>query len=265
MEKELEPDFFEKFGVTMAAARSSAGKSQEFIAETLGVAKKTVAKWEKGESCPTLDQAYNYFGCLGLNVMQYYLGCLYPQDFCNLDGIRTEEQVNKAIDKLGEILPMTWKRALLFILLGNHGSSPYGILQLTVAHLHTPLKDRVAHAKLVQTNYSINEQLGTLVNNQYIMPDTDVLNNAIRLATKSVVKKKGAYVCDKYTNLIKEGLLEIMDELAVEEIIEEQADKLEKEILSEAEAVSKTNPRRAAEMRLRVLKAKNDTSTQNVI
>ena len=44
------------FADNLAYLRKVTGKSQEEVAETLGVSRQTIAKWESGESQPTIDK-----------------------------------------------------------------------------------------------------------------------------------------------------------------------------------------------------------------
>ena len=50
------------------AARKALGLTQEDLAGRLGVARRTVAKWESGESLPDLENAYALAKLLGVSV-----------------------------------------------------------------------------------------------------------------------------------------------------------------------------------------------------
>lgn len=50
------------------AARKALGLTQEDLANRLGVARQTVAKWESGESLPDLENAYALAKLLGVSV-----------------------------------------------------------------------------------------------------------------------------------------------------------------------------------------------------
>ena len=53
-------------------ARKQAHKSQEYMAQSLGVARRTVQNWEKGTSTPTLDESIAWFRVLGMDPMPFY-------------------------------------------------------------------------------------------------------------------------------------------------------------------------------------------------
>lgn len=42
--------------MSMRAARTNAGLTQEAVAEALNVTKKTISSWENGKTLPTLDK-----------------------------------------------------------------------------------------------------------------------------------------------------------------------------------------------------------------
>ena len=189
-----------KFAEIHTNARIQANKSQEYMALELGVSKKTVHNWEKGLSSPSFFQSLEWFRVLNVNPFLNYLALIDPN---NLDGVNpsdSDEKIEAAFESLIENLPIDDKRALLYLFLGKHGSSPHSVLQLMLAHLHTPIAFRTTTAAIVAHEYELNDKLGTLICPDNIQPDMVNLKGAILRGTKSAVNKEYGY-----TNLKKDA------------------------------------------------------------
>lgn len=181
------------FAETHAKVRAKEGKSQEFMAMELGVSKKTIQNWEKGISSPTFFQSLEWFRILNTNPFPYYLELTYPDQLKGLKGTDDDKKIIEAFGALSDSLPISAKRALLYIFYGEHGSSPNAIIQLILAHLHLPLKDRVSPATIVVDMFEMEKELGNLICKDNIMPDMDVLNDAIHKARISVIHNDAGY------------------------------------------------------------------------
>lgn len=174
-------------------SRADAGVSQEYVAIGVGVSRKTVQNWEKGISSPDLFQASEWFNVLGLNPLPYFLDFIFPQD---VDGIKSKDddkRIDEALKQLIEQLPAAGKRQLLYMLYGNHGSSPNAVLNLMNAHLQAPLKDRIVHAAMIVENYELEKMLGNLVCPSNIQPDIKMLRTSMENARTTVEKHRSGY------------------------------------------------------------------------
>lgn len=174
-------------------SRADAGVSQEYVAIGVGVSRKTVQNWEKGISSPDLFQASEWFNVLGLNPLPYFLDFIFPQ---NVDGIKSKDEdkrIDEALKQLIEQLPAAGKRQLLYMLYGNHGSSPNAVLNLMNAHLQAPLKDRIVHAAMIVENYELEKMLGNLVCPSNIQPDIKMLRTSMENARTTVEKHRSGY------------------------------------------------------------------------
>lgn len=182
-------DRIQDFALMHSKARVNAGKSQEFMAAELGVSKKTIQNWEKGISQPDFFQSVEWFRVLGVNPFPCYLEYYYgkPND------APTDECVEQEWQELTGILPKYIKRALLFILFGRHGSSPFSLIQLTLAHIHTPLKSRVINATIIKHNYDMAMAQDEIICKDNILPDMDMLDDAIIQGKESAIKNDFGY------------------------------------------------------------------------
>lgn len=175
-------------------ARLKAKRSQEYMALCLGVSKKTVSNWEKGMSSPTFFQSLEWFKCLNANPFPCYMSLIYPRKQITIKS--TDDEIEDAFDTLIKSISINDKRALLFLFYGDHGSSPHSVLQMMLAHLHTPISSRLANAFLISNLYQLNKQLGNIICPHNILPDMDDLLGSIEKAkTCAMLNENG------YTNL----------------------------------------------------------------
>lgn len=176
----------------LSASRYKAGKSQQYMADALGVSKKTIQNWEDGSSFPTDKALIDWFNALSTAPHPYLLALLYPDmDFKNLD---SDEEVDKAFDAMVKDLPVHVKKKLLFILCGNHGSSPVSVLDMMVANLQTPLRDRLNVCQHIIINYEMAEALDMLSDKSGIRPSIENLKSALEHGIKAVSKRLNTYI-----------------------------------------------------------------------
>lgn len=161
-------------------SRDDVGKSQEFMALSMGVSKKTIQNWEKGLSSPTLFQATEWFKVLGLNPIKYYLEFLYP-NFFEKTSPEDESKLDEKLANLIKISSAAEKRELIYLMSGTHGSSWPALLQLFSAYCHMSLQSRVIIARIVLESYEMEEKNGRLVNSDKIKPDLELLKSAIAI------------------------------------------------------------------------------------
>lgn len=174
-------------------SRADAEVSQEYAAIGVGVSRKTIQNWEKGISSPNLFQASEWFNVLGLNPLPYFLDYIFPE---KVDGIKAsddDKRIDETLNHLIAQLPMSGKRQLLYMLYGNHGSSPNAVLNLMNAHLQTPLKDRIVHAAMIVENYELEKMLGNLVSPNNVKPDVEMIKKSMDNARTTVEKHRSGY------------------------------------------------------------------------
>lgn len=176
----------------LSKVRYDSGLSQRVLAEQLGVSKKTVQHWEQGINQPPLEKILEWFRICGENPMHWMLEYACPQAF-KVDP-DSHEEIDEAFNQLGEVLTHEDKLALLYLYYGRHGSSPESILQLFLAHLHNPLKDRISIAIDVATHYRLNKGLDSLVGGEEPSPNLELLDEAILSAYDAIANNRSGYV-----------------------------------------------------------------------
>lgn len=182
----------DKMADMLRSSRYASGKSQEYMAKALGVSKRTVQNWEDGVSCPTIAAAYDWFNILRMPPQPYLLSILYPDmDNINFD---PDKNIDSVLRKIIQDLPIHTKKKLLFILSGKHGSSPISVIDMMVANLQTPLRDRLNICQNILINYEISQSLGQLTDEESVHPSIDNLTSALKHGMTAVRERKNSYL-----------------------------------------------------------------------
>jgi len=182
-----------RFSHIWAESRADAGKTQEFMANGLGVSKKTIQNWENGVTAPDLFMGCEWFRVLGANPMPYYLSYLFPELFRSIVPEDDDEVIDQALTLLVRNCTMVEKRELLYLMAGHHGSSWYSLLQMFTAHCHTSLQSRVTAARTILENYEMEDLNGKLVCPYNVRPDLGILKSAVDAGKTAVLKKDSGY------------------------------------------------------------------------
>ena len=190
---EINPEQKKRFAQIWSSSRADAGKTQEYMAQGLGVSKKTVQNWENGITAPDFFAGSKWFQVLGLNPVPYYLSYLFPDLFDGISPGDADEDINQALMSLIVNLTPVEKRQLLFLMAGRHGSSWYSLLQMFTAHCHTTMQSRVNVARTVMDNYEMEAATGKLVCPENVAPDIQVLKNAVEAGKESVMYRNSGY------------------------------------------------------------------------
>lgn len=178
-------------------SRSDAKKSQEYMANNLGISKRTVQNWERGVSSPDLFQSAEWFRLLGQNPLHYYFEYLYPALYESPSALQKDEMIEERLVALVKQMTPVEQRQLLYLIAGDHGSSWYPLLQMTMAHCHTSMKSRVSAARVIAENYEMELESGDTVGSNAVLPDMDTLNFAIAQGKQSAQDRKTGYTTQK--------------------------------------------------------------------
>jgi len=178
-------------------SRSDSGKSQEYVAQKLGVSKRTIQNWEAGEAFPNFKMAVEWFRILGLPMYPYLMDALYPSQMRSIKKDQDLNSIRSAlhtyIDELDDMRAME----LLFCLRGGHGSSPTGTIDLCTAYLSLPLPIRVSLASTTLINYEIMIHSGK--HKDHAHPSIETLKRYIETAKIAVMNGKDSYIFEEDT------------------------------------------------------------------
>lgn len=168
-------------------SREIAGLSQEHMAKSLGVSRKTIQNWENGTSSPNQVMGFEWFDICELQPLPFYLEALYPELFSDLSSATSDHDVDVALLTVIKDLPVNYKRKLLYLFAGKHGSSPTCVLDMVTAHLQVPLSNRLTIAETIYSNYDLAAATGSIRNANNVQPNISFLKRAIdhaRIALK---------------------------------------------------------------------------------
>lgn len=149
-----------KIGKALAEARVSAGLSQREMAIAINRGERTVQSWEKGISSPDSDEVFDWCSACGVSPISVFMEMIHPELYAVPDDGKTDEELDAELCRLVVNLPPLTKRLLLFILKGNHGSSPPAVISEVAANLHCPLNNRVSICGAVIDHYSFAQSMG---------------------------------------------------------------------------------------------------------
>lgn len=174
-------------------SRAEGKKSQEYMAYSVGVSKKTIQNWENGKSSPDLFQSAKWFEALGLNPIAYYLEYLYPDMYRNLKNSKGSKELDSILIELLKAIDDNEKANLVFILLGKHGGSVAGILEMMNCFCHLGLFERSVIAESIVNSFKLREATDALVCKDDKMPVFEILDTAIKSAKVSLIEGKEGY------------------------------------------------------------------------
>lgn len=163
-------------------SRYDAGKSQEYVARALGVSKKTIQNWEAGEASPNFRVALEWFDALGVPMYPYLMSVIYPTEIENLSRDSSMTDIRKALSVYIDELDDLHVKELLFLLYGDHGSSPTGLLDSMTAYLHLPLMMRIFITESIVNQYKLASEVGLTENESHVMPKIETLDRFLDTA-----------------------------------------------------------------------------------
>lgn len=105
----------------------------------------------------------------------------------------TDEQVDKALSDYIAQMPGLYKRRLLYILCGAHGSDWAGQIDLLCANAHTSMQSRVRVCQAVIQNYRIDTATGNDPCPKSTKPDFDRLQICLQAGEAAVLAGNGEY------------------------------------------------------------------------
>lgn len=177
----------------LTLARAESGMSQEKVALELGVAKKTVQNWEKGISAPTLPLAIGWFRVMKVAAMPYLIQFLFP-DLAGKKANPDDDDIRTDLISLIETVPAEGIKQIMYLLYGNHGSSPRATLNIMTAHLQCPMRDRYKHAATILNDYELATDLAETPARAPIKPNIEIIEKAIECSRKAIISNNDSYL-----------------------------------------------------------------------
>lgn len=177
-----------RFSRIWSSSREEAGKTQDYMADRLGVSKKTVQNWENGVTAPDMYMGNEWFQVLGVNPVPYYLTYQYPEWIGSVSSETDDDAIEQTLLALIKKSTPEEKRNLLFLMAGKHGSPWNLLLQLFVAHCHTSMQTRVNVAQTILDSYEMEAGSRRLAYETDMAPNIQLLRDAVEVRKRAVAK-----------------------------------------------------------------------------
>lgn len=97
-------EYYEKVALMLSQSRTAANKSQEEMADLLGVCTRTIQNWEAGISAPDAPHLIKWFNVLRMDMTLYYSKAM------DADGEAISFLIARAIDNY----PSDYKKKLFY-------------------------------------------------------------------------------------------------------------------------------------------------------
>lgn len=176
-------------------ARLDSGLSQSKLASRLNVSRSTIANWESGyTSSITLLNAVEAFRALGVPMYPYLMSAIYGEEMTDINAYTDADRLKENLIAFVKELDDFHVKELLYILQGNHGSSPTGTLDLMTAYLHLPLLERYLAAQSIVEAYEMYDAIGEIDKSDNVVPRFETLKKCITAAKQAVLEGKDTYV-----------------------------------------------------------------------
>lgn len=174
--------------------RQRLGISKAKMADRVDIDARTYTRYEAGESAPTLPEFLMMLERVDAPALPVILKHIYPETFGDLSPRSDTDAARKALaDFIVRDASDREIRQLAYFIFGPHGSTMEGQMQLITALNHLPMDARLASAKLILNFWEIETDRGKIINPEYIMPDTEILRQAIIRAHEAVVAGRQNY------------------------------------------------------------------------
>lgn len=190
-----------KLGVILQQLREQAGLSRDELAKRNKVSPRTIQNWEAGYSTPDLSQFLQFCEVLRVNPIRA-INLYFFSEFSKASTV--EDRMDELVTLCKHLSPQAVE-SLLFILMGDHGSDPFAILQLAVADLQCPMRDRYMVAHQTAANYRFAEVQGLLTCPNDVKPAMGVLDVAIKKGYETAMSGGTRYGSAADRSLFLEG------------------------------------------------------------
>lgn len=179
-------------------SRNKAGMSKEEVSLEMNLSRKTIWNWENGYSYPTFKQQFDWFRVLNLNpypyLYAYYQGKEIPEDCKDILSVLTISDKRRCMMDFISYADERKIDVIYEIIYGEYGSDIDALLNLFLEHIKCDPKDKVSQASLTSTNFQMSKNWAEPSG---VMPDTDLVKEAIVLAAEAYRKGLKKYNLEK--------------------------------------------------------------------
>lgn len=171
-------------------SRIDSGKTQLYMAKAMGKSERTIQNWESSGDPSFLEICY-WFHILDKNFWDYMRNAIDPGETIGTN--EKDQKLRMDLQQYFEKADTNELRKLCHLIVGGYGSYWNAVLEMMMAHVCTPLYQRVMTARTILISYEFDSNDSGLKNPAHTLPDIDNLKRCINLATDAAKEGKNFY------------------------------------------------------------------------
>ncbi len=176
-------------GNILKQLRTDSNLTQAEMAAKFFLEAKTYARYERGETSPTLPAFIEMLDGADAPVLPVIKKYLYPEQYSG----SSQDLRQRLSDHILRYASDREIEQMLYIMDGHHGSPREAQIQLFTAFDHLPMADRLIAAKTIYQLWELEAARGSIINEDSAMPDMELLHAALVSATRAVIEGRTNY------------------------------------------------------------------------
>lgn len=174
--------------------REKKGLSKSKMASLVGTSDHTWARYESGESAPTVPEFIYIYSKAEADPLRAVLDFIYPDIYKDLTADSDMDDLRKACCHfLQHVASDRMVREWNYLAFGEHGSSNKSQLEMFTMIDHLPMKYRYMIANDVMKYWEIASSHNELVGTDHIMPDIDLFKQGLHKGKEATLKGENSY------------------------------------------------------------------------
>ena len=174
----------------LSRSRVDSGKTQLYMAKAMGKSERTIQNWESTGEPSFLEICY-WLHILDKNFWDYASDVLYHNESTGTD--KMNQELREDLQQYFIKADIKELRKLCHLIVGGYGSYWNAVLEMMMAHVCTPLYQRVMTARTILISYELDSNENSSQKIDHILPDIDNLKRCIDLATAAAKEGKNFY------------------------------------------------------------------------
>lgn len=174
--------------------RKRKGLSKFKIATIVEVSDKTWARYESGDSSPTVPEFIQIYSALNEDAFRDVLNLLYPNTYHAINPNNSVEELRDALSHFSNhVASDRIIHELAFMIFGEHGSSFIPQLEMITMLNHLPMKYKYFIADDIMKYWEIAESHDELICKENIMPHIETFQQGLELGKDATINNRNHY------------------------------------------------------------------------
>lgn len=174
--------------------RMKKGLSKSKMAFLVGISDHTWARYESGDSAPTVPEFIYIYSRANADPLRTVLDFIYPDIYKELSAESNMDDLRKACCHfLEHVASDRMVREWNYLAFGEHGSSNKSQLEMFTMIDHLPMKYRYMIANDVLKYWEIASSHNELIGLDHIMPDVNLFKKGLQKGKEATLKGENAY------------------------------------------------------------------------